>query len=274
MTWWPFKPAPNRTGSCIGELPLTPGHRHIRNPAPAVLIRLQSSDGHVGWGDAVTVQYSGFAGREPPLDPAALAPQLLLAFEELGGAGDVSFAEACALVEGIRVEGRQLHSAVRYGLSQALLSLAAAVSRRPPAQILLDLLGRGRIKPVPIYAQSGEERRRNVDKMILKRVDVLPHGLINSPEAFGVGGDALLAYARWVRERIAGLGDPAYEPRLHFDVYGLLGAETGGDVAAMVRICERLVERLPTVSRAAGVTDLRRRRGPALSRLCRGCERR
>jgi methylaspartate ammonia-lyase len=221
---------------------LTPGHRQIRNPAQAVLIRLQSSDGHVGWGDAVTVQYSGFADREPPLDPAALAPQLSLAFEELGGAGDVSFAEACAIVEGSRVDGRQLHSAVRYGLSQALLSLAAAVSRRPPAQILLELLGSGRIKPVPIYAQSGEERRRNVDKMILKRVDVLPHGLINSPEAFGVGGDALLAYARWVRERITDLADRAYEPRLHFDVYGLLGAETGGDLAAMVPICERLVD--------------------------------
>ena len=78
--------------------------------------------------------------------------------------------------------------------------------------------------------------------MILKRVDVLPHGLINSPEAFGVGGEALLEYAGWVRERVEDLGDVAYEPRLHFDVYGLLGAETGGDVAAMVRICERLVD--------------------------------
>jgi methylaspartate ammonia-lyase len=48
--------------------PLTPGHRHIRNPAQAVLIRLRSGDGYVGWGDAVTVQYSGFAGREPPID--------------------------------------------------------------------------------------------------------------------------------------------------------------------------------------------------------------
>ena len=78
--------------------------------------------------------------------------------------------------------------------------------------------------------------------MILKDVDVLPHGLINSPEAFGAGGEALLAYARWVRERIAELARQGYAPRLHFDVYGLLGAETGGDVAAMVRICERLVD--------------------------------
>ena len=50
--------------------PHTKGHQHIRNPAQAVLIRLRSSDGYVGWGDAVTVQYSGFAGREPPINPA------------------------------------------------------------------------------------------------------------------------------------------------------------------------------------------------------------
>ena len=37
-------------------------------------------------------------------------------------------------------------------------------------------------KRLPIYAQTGEERHANVDKMILKRVDSLPHGLINTPE--------------------------------------------------------------------------------------------
>jgi methylaspartate ammonia-lyase len=221
---------------------LAPGHRHIRNPAKAVLIRLQSSDGHTGWGDAVTVQYSGFAGRELPIDPAALDPQLRLAFAALRGSGAMSFAEACALVEELRIDGHPLHSGVRYGLSQALLSLVAAASRRPPAQILIDLLGERRLAPVPIYAQSGEERRRNVDKMILKHVDVLPHGLINSPQAFGTGGEALLEYARWVRGRVGEIGDAGYEPRLHFDVYGLLGAQTGGDVAVMARICERLVD--------------------------------
>ncbi|MEI6578442.1 MAG: DUF711 family protein, partial [Eubacteriales bacterium] len=32
---------------------------------------------------------------------------------------------------------------------------------------------------VPIFGQSGDNRYENVDKMILKEVDVLPHGLIN-----------------------------------------------------------------------------------------------
>jgi methylaspartate ammonia-lyase len=221
--------------------PLTPGHRHIRNPARALLLRLRSSDGHAGWGDAVTVQYAGFAGREPPLDPASLELELDLAFAELRGAGRISFVEACALVESARVDGRPLQSALRYGLSQALLSLAADVSRRPPAELLLDLLGARRLVPVPIYAQSGEDRRRNVDKMILKSVGVLPHGLINSPEAFGVDGATFLAYAEWVRDRVIELGGAGYRPRLHFDVYGMLGLDTSGDTDAMARFCARLV---------------------------------
>jgi methylaspartate ammonia-lyase len=221
--------------------PVIRGHAHVRNPARALVIRLRSSDGHVGWGDAVTVQYAGFAGREPPLDPVVLELELEVAFTVLRNAGRISFSEACALVEAVRTDGRPLQSALRYGLSQALLSLAAEVSGRAPAQILGDLLATTRLEPVPIYAQSGEDRRRNVDKMILKTVDVLPHGLINSPEAFGTGGEAFLAYAGWVRSRVLELGGEGYRPTLHFDVYGMLGLDARGDTDAMTRFCERLV---------------------------------
>ena len=39
------------------------------------------------------------------------------------------------------------------------------------------------LRRLPVFAQTGEERRANVEKMILKRVDTLPHGLINAPDA-------------------------------------------------------------------------------------------
>src|SRR5690242_9006879 len=200
--------------------PVTPGHQHIRNPAMAVVIGLRSSGGDVGWGDAVTVQYSGFGGREPPIDPPALIPQLDVALKALRSAGSITFQEACGLVESVRIGDRPLHGGVRYGLSQALLALAASVTHRPPARLLADLLDTELLGPVPIYAQSGEERRRNTDKMILKHVDVIPHGLINSPAVFGAGGERLLDYAGWVQHRIAELGDEGYDPLLHFDVYG------------------------------------------------------
>jgi methylaspartate ammonia-lyase len=222
--------------------PVTAGHAHIRNPAEAIVIRLRSDSGATGWGDAVTVQYAGFGGREPPIDMIALRPELELAGDGLCTAGELSFFEACTLVEGLRRDGRALHSGLRYGLSQALLALAAHTQGCSPAQVLMEGLGEQALAPVAIYAQSGEERRTNVDKMILKDVDVLPHGLINSPAVFGPGGVRFLAYARWVRDRVSELGRDGYVPRLHFDVYGMLGAETGGDVAAMTGFCEALVE--------------------------------
>jgi methylaspartate ammonia-lyase len=38
------------------------------------------------------------------------------------------------------------------------------------------------IRPVPMFVQSGDERYTNVNKMVLKEADVLPHGLINEVE--------------------------------------------------------------------------------------------
>src|SRR5436305_9757446 len=76
-------------GLVYGGDPVTPGHRHIRNPALAVVIGLRSNDGAVGWGDAVTVQYSGFGGREPPIDPPAIIPELDVALEVLRSAGSM-----------------------------------------------------------------------------------------------------------------------------------------------------------------------------------------
>ena len=39
-----------------------------------------------------------------------------------------------------------------------------------------------------MFAQTGEDRRAGVDKMVLKRVDSLPHGLINTPALVGTDG--------------------------------------------------------------------------------------
>jgi methylaspartate ammonia-lyase len=61
--------------------------------------------------------------------------------------------------------------------------------------------------------------------MILKGVDVLPHGLINSVEGkLGRDGGKLKEYIRWLVRRIAELRPRAdYLPDLHIDVYGTIG---------------------------------------------------
>jgi methylaspartate ammonia-lyase len=79
--------------------------------------------------------------------------------------------------------------------------------------------------PVPIFGQTGDNRYENADKMILKMVDVLPHGLINSVDGkLGRDGGMLKEYVRWLAGRIAALRPREdYLPDLHIDVYGTIG---------------------------------------------------
>ena len=115
------------------------------------------------------------------------------------------------------------------------------------------------IAPVPLFVQSGDDRYTNVDKMMLKEADVLPHGLINEVDTkLGRDGELLLDYVAWVRDRIITLrARPDYSPRLHFDVYGTIGLAFDGDIDR--------VARLPHASW---------RNRPAIRRLRRACHRR
>lgn len=220
--------------------PVTPGHPVIRRPARALLLRVETTDGAAAWGDAVTPQYSGFGGRDLPIDPEALAPQVEAAAAALAAAGPLDFTGACAVVEGVEYAGRPLHTGVRYGLSQALLDLAARAAGVSPLRILTALTGLTEPTQRPVYAQSGDDRYRNVDAMIMHRVEVLPHGLINGPTAFGDQGEAFLEYVRWVVARIAAFGPADYAPILHFDVYGMPGRVFDGDIDLLVGFCAAL----------------------------------
>jgi methylaspartate ammonia-lyase len=231
----------------VGD-PLTPGHAAVRAAARAVLLRIETAAGAVGWGDVVAVQYSGVGGRDAPVDPAALAPQLTLAATALQAAGDLDFAAACRLVEELRHDGCQLHTAVRYGLSQALLAATAAEAGTSPLRILAPLTGLTAPSLRPVYAQSGDDRQLNADRMILRGVEVLPHGLFNSLEAFGDDGGRFLDYLRWLRRRVDTLGAPSYAPHLHLDVYGMLGQVTKLDVERMadfLTLAEQAADGLP-----------------------------
>ncbi len=231
-----------RDGLIYTGAPATPGFRAVRQPAGAILIRLLDADGLEGWGDAIAVQYAGVGGRDAPVDAGALAGQVERGAAALRAAGPVGFAEGCAILEAERLDGRPLHTAVRHGLGHALLALVAARARRPMLDVLLPLTGVRAPRPAPLYAQSGEERRLNVDRMLLRRVDVIPHGLINAPDVFGPDGDAAVEYARWVRERVQAHAAEGYEPILHIDVYGLAGRQLGSGLPGLVRFCARMAE--------------------------------
>ena len=222
-----------RDGFAYRGEPITPGHTAVRSPSRAILLRVETTAGAVGWGDAVAVQYAGVGGRDAPVDHAALGVEIDLAARGLLDAGDIGFADACQLLEALRFDGRPLHTAVRYGLSQALLNATAAERGSSPLHVLADVTGLTEPELLPVYAQSGDERHVNADRMILRGVEVLPHGLFNSPSSFGEDGSRFLEYVAWLRRRVDELGAPGYRPRLHLDVYGMLGQAVGLDVDRM-----------------------------------------
>ena len=126
--------------------------------------------------------------------------------------------------ERVTVE-RPLHTAVRYGVSQALLRAVALTRGLTMAEVIAEEWSLPLTDaPVPIHAQCGANRRTGADKMIARRVASLPHALVDDiPEQLGEDGAKLTQYVRWLKERIQELGGPDYRPTIHLDVHGALG---------------------------------------------------
>lgn len=236
----------SRDGFTYAGRALTPGFPQIRIPARAASLGLVLDDGQVAWGDMMTVQYAGAGGRESPFDPEAarrvvervVMPRLL--GRELG-----AFPVDCSEVFAPDGGAESLPRAIAYGVSQALLAAIAHARRTTMTEVLCADYGLPVIaEPVPLFSQSGDDRYDNVDKMILKGIDVLPHGLINNREKLGPGGDTFAEYAGWVAQRVRQLGGPGYLPVLHFDLYGTAGLEFGSDLDAMAAWLVRIEARV------------------------------
>jgi methylaspartate ammonia-lyase len=126
--------------------------------------------------------------------------------------------------ERITVE-RRLHTAIRYGVSQALLKAVALAHGVTMAEVIAEEWGLPLPDvPVPIHAQCGADRYAGADKMIARRVASLPHTLVdNIPQQLGEDAVVLTRYARWLKARIQELGGQGYCPTIHLDVHGALG---------------------------------------------------
>ncbi|UVO30433.1 methylaspartate ammonia-lyase [Bradyrhizobium arachidis] len=226
--------------------PLTAGFTSIRMPAHSLSIGLVLSDNMVVWGDMMSVQYSGAGGRDPVFQVEVIeALTRFIVMPRLLVADASNFLNASRDVLAYH-ENRRLPLAIEYGVSQALLRAAAHYARTTLAEVIcsefsLPLPER----PIPIYAQSGDSRELNVDKMILKSVDILPHGLINSREKFGPSGETFRKFVRWVAKRTREIGKPGYHPVLHFDVYGWIGLEIGMQAEEIADFIARLADDVP-----------------------------
>lgn len=201
--------------------PRTPGFDRIREPGEVLIVEIETSDGTVARGDCAAVQYAAAGDRDPVFRASDHAETVAgPVTDALVGRDPEAFARNVAALESI--DG--LHSAVTYGVSGALLTAAAEARQETRTRVLADALGtEPATEPVPVFGQSGDDRRRGAEKMLLKRVDVLPHGLFNSLEKVGSEGQGLVEYLSWLSARADDLGSPEYRPRFHVDVYGMLG---------------------------------------------------
>ena len=212
---------------------VTSGFTAVRQAGECVSVMLILDDGQIAFGDCAAVQYSGAGGR----DPLFLAKDFIPVIEEhvlpkLVGREVTSFREMANEIEQMKIDGSQLHTAIRYGVSQALLDAVAKSRKKLMCEVIAEEYGTTvQTLPVHIFAQTGDARYTNADKAILKGVEVLPHGLINNIESkLGEKGEILLEYIKWLRNRIIDLRvDDSYAPIIHIDVYGLIGQIFGYD---------------------------------------------
>ncbi len=215
-------------GATYKGTPVTEGFQAIRMPGESISVLLRLEDGQIAHGDCVAVQYSGAGGR----DPLFLADRYIDVLEKyvtpvLHGKELGSFRKLAAEIENIEdtEKGGKLHTAIRYGVTQAILDAVARKRKKLMAEVIAEEYGVSiSSQKIPIFSQTGDDRYVNADKMILKRVDVLPHGLFNSIECIGEDGEKLIEYLRWLSSRIKCLaGDESYNPIIHIDVYGTIG---------------------------------------------------
>ena len=207
--------------------PVTPGFTSVRQAGECVCVQLILENGTVATGDCAAVQYSGAGGRDPLFLAATFIPWLNDHIKPLLEDRDVrAFLPNARFFDNLRIEGKPLHTAVRYGLSQALLDATALATGRLKTDVIADEWQLPTVaEPIPLFGQSGDDRYIAVDKMILKGVNVLPHALINNvEEKLGYDGEKLREYVRWLANRVMNLRTtPRYHPTLHIDVYGTIG---------------------------------------------------
>lgn len=210
---------------------VTEGFTSVRQAGESISVMIILEDGQIAYGDCAAVQYSGAGGRDPlflakdfiPLIDKYIKPELV------GKEAD-NFRSLCEAMETITVDGKRLHTAIRYGVSQAILDAVAKATKRLMCEVVADEYGcTVSDSPIPIFTQSGDDRYLNADKMIIKGAPVLPHALINNVhDKLGEHGEKLLEYVKWLRDRILTKRlDESYMPVFHLDLYGTIGAAFG-----------------------------------------------
>jgi len=226
------KAKPN--GSLYEGAPMSPGFTRIIEPATIISVMLVLDDGQIAFGDCADVILAGVAGRDPAFNARGHIDYLQRDVASALRGRDVSaFRENAAEMDAYIYKGARLHTAIRYGVSQALLHATALSRKETMAEVIAREYGsRIATSPIPILASCHKDDPGQLDRVILKRVELLPHASFQIvSEHIGTQGEKLAAFVRRVASRCKEIGDPDYKPRIHVDLYGTLGELFEMDVA-------------------------------------------
>lgn len=264
----------------VGE-PVTEGFKRIRQAGESISVMFILEDGQVAHGDCAAVQYSGAGGRDPlflasdfiPVIKNEIAPKLI-------GRDVNEFRPLAEEIDTMELNGNRLHTAIRYGLSQAILDATAKTNKITMAEVIKKEYATDvKIKRLPLFTQSGDDRKNNADKMIIKGADIMPHALINHVETkLGKDGSILRDYVKWLSDRVLKLRESEdYMPIFHIDVYGTMGVAFDQDITKQANLLAELEEAAkPFHLRIEGPMDLEEREATveALSALTAELDRR
>lgn len=220
--------------------PMTPGFDSIVVPAEAICVQLVLDDGQIAYGDCVAVVYSGGWGRDPFFKVDSYLPVVNQGLAPLvEGLELENFRKTAAYVDGLLLEGSKLHTAIRYGMTQAILDATAKARRVTMAEVLADEYDLTLAdSPIPIFGQTGVEFYSNTEKMILLKLPVLPHSSTKTLEDF----KDLPNKVKWTRHRAREMGGENYNPKLHFDVYGTIGSFLEHKIPEMIAYLKELAD--------------------------------
>lgn len=224
--------------------PVTPGFRRITQPGDMLSVMLVLDDGQIAHGDCMDVIFSGAAGRDPVFQGDVHSPILKdVARQHLVGRDLTAFRPLAEEIDRLDYEGKFLHTALRYGVTQALLHAVALARHETMAEtVAREYGGRVSTSEIPILGMCPTDQRIQVDKMIMKGIDALPHANFITVADLGPGGQTILDYTAWLSRRIGELGAPDYRPKIHLDVYGGIGEMCDMDAARMAAFIVTLAD--------------------------------
>ena len=213
--------------------PITQGFKKVREVGTGIGVSIKLENGRVYYGDGTSVTYAGVAGRdqlfryEEYIDYCKSVVNKLILNQDTS-----NFVNICSDIENpSNLNGS--HTAIRYAISSALLEASASISNTTKASFICETFNLPKInKSIKYMIQGGSDWYSSVDKAIYHRVDALPHALLHSvKEDFGVEGEILLKYAKWIKQRLIDHQvETEYKPIFHFDCYGTIGRAFSNDI--------------------------------------------